>query len=247
MPALKNLSGTLPVSAAVSSISHNLMPTRHLLADAGMYFIAKHLQSAPIAPNAVETSFADTRGFVVIQNQQALGSAGKRIYLDFMRLLLSGTAPTATLLLHFLLKRSSASREPTTAANKTLLTPINMTSGTPAQALSSIARVMTYANAGAMTIPASAGGDPELVHVQIPTGLGVTGDEYLVRFGMENSFQAPVNLTAVRVTTIPGRYGADVPEPIVIEPGEWLVIHRWWAAEATNAPTFEVSLGWWEA
>ncbi len=36
---------------------------------------------------------------------------------------------------------------------------------------------------------------------------------------------------------------AVVAPKIVLEPGEWLVLHRWWLTESTNAPTFEFELG----
>lgn len=214
------------------------VPTKHVLASEGSYFTATSpTPGTTITPNAVETSFSDTRGFMVIGNQASTG--GKSIYLDYLRLILGGTAPTATVSLHFAIKKSGSSREPTTAANRTLLTSVPAKTGA-----TSIARAMSYANAGAMTVPAAGASDPILARICVPTGLGVSGDEYVLFFGGPNGVDSSRGGAAVRATD-PGRIVAHGP-PIVIGPGEWVVIHRWWLTEATNAPAFEFELGWWE-
>lgn len=215
---------------------------RQGLVDEGSYFIATNpTPGTGIAPNAVETSFSDTRGFFVIKNTEDPGNPqAKRIYMDYLKLILLATAPTATVSQHFALKRSKISREPTTAANRTLLSPVQMAS---ASGRASIARPMSYANAGAMTVPASAAEDPVVGRVCLPTSLGIAGDEYLLKFGSDD-LGAVAGLTAVRATA-PARIVGLLP-PVVIEAGESLVIHRWWLTEATNAPNFEFELAWYE-
>lgn len=215
---------------------------RQGLVDEGSYFVATNpTPGTGIAPNAVETSFSDTRGFFVIKNTEDPGnSQGKRVYLDYLKLILLATAPTATVSLHFAAKRSKISREPTTAANRTLLTPVPLAG---AAGRASICRPMCYANAGAMTVPASAAEDPVVGRVCLPTSLGIAGDEYVLKFGADD-LGAIAGLTAVRATA-PARIVGQLP-PVVIEPGESLVLHRWWLTEATNAPNFEFELAWYE-
>lgn len=216
----------------------SLVPTKHLLAAEGSFFTATNpTPGTGISTNAVETSFSDTRGFFVMGNLDAAG--GKTIYLDYLRLILLATAPTATVSLHFAIKKSVVTREPTTAANRTILTPAPAKTGS-----SSIARPMSYANAGAMTVPASAVSDPILARLCVPTGLGIAGDEYVLFFGGPNGVDSSRGGAAVRATD-PGRVVAHGP-PIAIAPGEWVVIHRWWLTEATNGPNFEFELAWWE-
>src|SRR5436853_3173775 len=76
----------------------NVVPTLHVLADEGSYFVATNqTPGTGISPNAVETSFSDTRGFFVIANTESPANAlAKRIYLHRLRLMLLATAPTAT-------------------------------------------------------------------------------------------------------------------------------------------------------
>lgn len=218
-----------------------VMNPMHMLADEGSYFVTVNPTiSTAILPNAVETAFADTRGFFVIGNTASPSDGGaKSIYLDFLQLLMSGTAPATTTVQHFAGKRSAFSREPTTAANRTLLSPANVASDGPG----TIARVMAYANAGAMTVPASSGADPVVFRTSIPTSLGITGDNYILKFGALNAVPIPT-LTAVRATA-PATLVVACP-PVVLRPGDWLVIHRWWLTESAQAPAFEYMLGHYE-
>lgn len=220
----------------------SLVPTKHLLADEGSYYIATTPTPGTGIAMTISTGFVDTVAMFAIKNTcNPSGPLGcKRIYLDYLRLILLGTAPTAVVSRHFAFKRSPADREPTTAANKTIMTAVNMAN---AAGRGSIARPLSYSAAAAMTVPASAPSDPVVGRCALPTGLGVSGDEYVVKFGGED-MSHKVGLTAVRATD-PARIITHAP-PIIIEPGEWLVIHEWCLTEATNGPTFEHELAWWE-
>jgi len=218
----------------------NIVPTKHVLCEEGSYFVATNPTiGTGIAPNAVETAYADTRGFFVIFNGEIDPGTGRTIYLDYLRLIMT-VAPTATVGLHFAVRLDVGNRVPTTAANRTLLAPtnVNMASGR-----TSIAQAYSYANAGAMTIPASTANARTVARICLPTSLGIANDEYIVKFGGEDISGVP-GLTAVRAAA-PARIMAQCA-PCAIGPGQSLVIHRWWLTEATNAPTFEFELGWWE-
>jgi hypothetical protein len=81
------------------------------------------------------------------------------------------------------------------------------------------------------------------VRGHIPTGLGITGDEYLLKFGGEDA-GAISGLIATRAAAT-GRM-TGYCSPIIIGPQQSLVIHMWWLTSATTVPTFEIEAGWWE-
>src|SRR5438876_435880 len=219
--------------------THPLLMTKHGLADEGSYFSAQNpTPGTGIQLNANVTAFSDTNALFVVQNTNLASNAlGASIYMDYLRLLLLATAPTATVSMQFAFRKSTVSREPTTAANRTVLTASNMRAST---GIASIGKYMSYTNAGAMTVPASVAGDVQLGRCSLVTGLGIAGDEYVVKFGGED--MAPkIGLTAVRATDV-ARIVTHAP-PIVIDPGEWLVVHMWWLTAATTAATFEFDMG----
>ena len=214
---------------------------KYNLADEGTYFVTAYnavagTPGAGVAENAVSTAFSDTRGFIVINNPDT----AVRVYLDYIKLILLGTPPTATVAQHFAGKKSTKSREASAAANRSVGTPVGVASTGGA----AVARIQFWTAAAAMTVPASDTGDPVVFQGTIPTGIGIAGDEYVLRFGaIEDGGQIP-GLTATRATA-PARMVGWFP-PVILEPKEWLVIHRWWATEATNAPTFAAEVGHWE-
>lgn len=221
------------------------MPPKYVLADEGTYFVTPYNSTTStgvfspgtgVAEFSASTAFSDTRGFLVIKNTDTT----MRLYLDYIKLLLGGTAPAGTTVLHFAGKRSSHSRESTTAAQRQVLSPVAVAGS----AGNSVARVTAWVAAAAMAVPASAADDPIVFRASVPTSLGVTGDEYVLKFGASESVPGGSGLTAVRATAA-ARMMAYCP-PVVIEPGQWLTIHRWWPTEATNFPAFELEMGHWE-
>jgi hypothetical protein len=214
---------------------------RRGLADEGsLYAVTNPTPGTGIQLNGLVTAFADTNGFLVVHNtEDPSNPSAKRIYFDRLKMLLLATAPTATVSLEFVVKRSKISREPA-AAGRTLLTPVQIAGGS---GRGSVARVMSYANAAAMTVPASELRDPTVSRIRIPTGLGIAGDEYVIEFGGDD-LGPTAGLTATRATA-PARMIAQ-SNPVILEPGEWAVLHRWWLTEATTAPTFEFDFSWYE-
>ena len=221
-------------------LSQSLTPTKHQLAEEGSYFVATTPTPGTGIAMTISTAFADTVAMFAIKNiADPANPASKWIYLDYLRLILLGTAPTAVVSRHFAIKRSTHDREPTTVANRTVMTPVNVSKSGDA----SIARPLSYSAAAAMTVPASVVSDPVVCRACLPTGLGITGDQYILKFGGED--MAPMTgLTATRAAA-PATIVTNAP-PLIIAPGEWLVFHEWCLTEATNGPTFEHELAWWE-
>lgn len=216
--------------------------TKHNLADEGAYFTATNPTiSTPITKAASIVAFSDTNGtFVIKNNDSPSNPKAKRVYLDFIRLWLAGTAPATTTVMGWAFKIDNVDRFPTTAANMTLLTPanVNMDDNT-----GSVVKLASYANAGAMTIPASSTSARVAARARICTSLGITGDEYMVQFGKWN-VQPIQGLAADRATSVAQLVAHAAP--VVIGPQQTLVAHMWWLTATTNVESFEFELGWWE-
>lgn len=231
-------SGPMRVSKYDEQYVQSLTPTKHALADEGSYFVwSNQSPGTTVAEQALKTAFSNTVGIAHIFNKESVNDPlAKAIYLDYVKLILASTAPTATVSLEFVIALDNISREPATA-NRTLLAGVNMRGSR-----GSIAQVSQYLAAQPFTVAAPST-NVRYVRAHIPTGLGITGDEYIVKFGGED-LAPSAGLTATRATA-PGRFIGYAP-PVVIEPGWSAVIHRWWLTEATTAPTFELEIGGWE-
>lgn len=215
-----------------------IIPTKHSLADEGSYFSLTNPTLGTAVTYALTTAFSDTAGLFLIQNVAPLSDT-TRIYLDFARLILMGTAPTATVSMHFAVKLSDpgTTRIPTANSRNDLGVNCNMDN-----ARASVARVYQFA-AGSMTLPAAPGGARTVARASLPTSLGIAGDDYVLQFGGID--HAPyAGLTAARATA-PAKLCANVA-PVVIGPGQYAVIYMWWLTAATTAPSFEYELGWYE-
>jgi hypothetical protein len=114
------------------------------------------------------------------------------------------------------------------------LNPAGVTSGATINGFSS----------AAMTIPAAVGTRTLVANASLPTSLGITGDSYVYIFGGDPSI-ATTALTAVRATA-PARL-VTTCAPVTIPPQYTAIIDFWWLTQATNGPTFEFELGYFES
>lgn len=217
------------------------IPTKHILADEGSYFVAQNATTGTGVAHALVTSFTNTAALFVIKNNDNAGNArAKRIYLDYMRLIQTA-APTAGVSLEFLVQLDSASRAAT--ANNVASTPVNVNSD---DTTGSVAAIQAF-NAGSLTVPAPVTGattQRNVSRIRIPTGINVIGDEVVVQFGAVSQALATGPLTAIRAAQ-PCRFVAH-GAPVVIGPQQFCIIYRWSLTEATTAPSYEWELGWFE-
>lgn len=211
---------------------------RHSAADEGSYFVVTNpTPGTGIQLAANVTSFSDTNALFVFQK-----SAGKTaLHLDYIRLLLGNATTTGGATMEFVVSLDRIKREPTTASNRTVLTPVNV-NGDSSRA--SDCQVYGYANAGAMTIPASSGAARKVARCSIVTADSIRGDSYVLSFG-GTKHAAMQGLTGVTGKAKPSLSVGNAP-PVSIGPGQSLVIHMWWITAAITAPTFEYEIGWWE-
>lgn len=218
-----------------------LVVTRHMLADEGSYYVATNPTiGTGIQVAANVTAFSDTAPMFLVNNNASVAS-GIRVYLDYVKLLPTGTLPTGTTWMDFAVKLDSVSRQTSAANKRTALTAanVNMDDSRAASAL-----VYSYANASAMDTGASGVTARTVSRCRIPTSLGIAGDEYEVQFGAPDRDSAIAGLTAVRAAA-PARLITHAA-PIVLGPQQWAVIYMWWTNAATTAATFEFELGWFE-
>jgi hypothetical protein len=218
--------------------SLSLVPTKHLLADEGSYFTAQNPAiGTGVALNAQIQAFSDTNALFVLKNNAPLGS-GLRIYLDYLRLILTATT-TSAVSIDFLVKLDYISRVPTTAASGTAMTPVNVNGD---DATGSAMSALAFNNSGAMTIAAASPSARVAARAHLATGIGLVGDEYILQFGASERSSSAA-LTAAKAVA-PGRYVADAA-PVIFGPQQYAVIHRWSLTEA-GPPSYEFELGWWE-
>jgi hypothetical protein len=212
-----------------------LAGARQMLAANGKYFVATNPTPGTGVLCGTVTSFSATAdGLFTISNGAGLG--GPNIQLDYLKLMMSGTAPTATTVQRGAVYVESGIVAP--SAGNVVVTARNVLPTGPG----SVAAVNGFSSA-MCTIPAAVGTRTLVANWQLPTSLGVTGDEYLINFGAEPVGGAG-QLTAVRATA-PARLTTSTT-PVTIPPGYTGILDWWWVGQATNGPTFEFELAWCE-
>jgi hypothetical protein len=226
---------TMRVSGYGDQYSLSLVPTKHTLADEGQYFVATNPTIGTGVAHANVTAFSATSGLFVIKNNDASG--GKRIYLDYMKLIVTAIA-TTTAMEDFAFVTDTGNRTPT--GGNVAITPVN----TNADSSNGTIAVVNAFSAAALTVPAAVSAKTVgRAHIPFATATpGIAGDEYVVQFGavdMMPSASAPAT-----TRTGPCRMVTNAP-PIVLGPQQYLVIHRWSAGE-TGSSSFEYELAWWE-
>jgi len=167
-----------------------------------------------------------------VKNTAAAG--GKRVFLDFLKLIQNGTAPASTTAVHMAVKVDSADRT-ATAGTPSVITPVNanMDDGSGA-----VSRVTVFSGAVA-TIPAASAAARLVARAQIKGGPTLNLDEYNVVFGGADNASQGGYLTTV------ASYCSRVA-PVVLGPGQNATIYLWFLSGATNAFSYEFELGLFE-
>lgn len=199
------------------------------LADVGQYFVATNpTPGTGIAGIAAADGNDDLENLVSVYNEDT-AAGGKRIYLDFLHLVVTaaGTAGSTTT---FVSKTDSSDRY-TSGGSAITEVNVNRDSST-----ASIARL----HFGALVSPAAT--SQRLVgHGRIRSVITVVGDTYVVDFGSAGrgySSSLATAGTAIAHIVIPH-------VPVIIGPGHsWLFQIN--AASQTGASSYEFQLGYWE-
>jgi hypothetical protein len=203
--------------------------SKYALSDEGTYFLAYNTTiGTGIAQTTNIVAYADTAGAVgnyfYFRNNDLAN--GKRMYLDYIKLLVTAVPITATswqwaLVLDYGTARSTGG---------SAITPVssNGDSGTP-----SIVQMYAGALTTAVGINKRTVGRGTFRGV-IPTVF----DEYLILCGSHEGGTGGISAAAS------GR-AVDIAGPIILGPGQNLTLIMWGAAN-TAAPAFEFEVAWWE-
>lgn len=222
-----------PIASFNGAIS--IAGQRQAAAAIGKYFVATNPTPDTAVVTGVVTAFSATaNGLFTVFNNNAAG--GANIQLDYLKLMLRGTAPTATLVQK--LQVFVESVQVTPSAGNVAITPRNLLPSGPA----SLAVINGF-SAASMTIPAAAGVRTLVANAQMATNLGITGDVYVYQFGGDPlagvSFaNAARSASAARIV--------ENTTPVTIPPGYTAIIDWFWAAQATNGANLEWEMTWFE-
>jgi hypothetical protein len=211
-----------------------LLSQRQVLAANGSYFaVTNPTPGTAIAYANVVAFSATANGLFVVQNTGA-----KSIYLDYLYLRQTATAPTGTLSLNFDVWNETGLVAGTTAV--ATRTPVGINTGL----VQTTGAVVQSFAAGAITIPAAVGTRRLQAIASIPTGVTVAHDSFRVDFGADGPGAARTGLTAARATD-PATMCASAP-PILVASGTTSWINMWWVTSAVNIPSFEFCLTFYE-
>ena len=219
-------------------VVQSMVPTKHVLSEEGSYFTVVNPTPGTGVVNALITSFSSTAALFSLFNSAPIG--GPNIYLDYLRLIETATAPATSLQQDFLIQLDQAlNRAPT--ANNVALTAVNMNLGS---ANKGFANWQAF-NAGSLTVPTQATASTKNAsRIHLATGQVILGDENVIQFGGVDTVPGQGGNTAVRAADLARRV-THAP-PIMCAPQTWLTIFRWGIGEATNTPSYEYEIGYWE-
>lgn len=198
------------------------------ICDEGQYYRAMEQVPGTARAAAITTAFSATAALITLQNNDTAG--GKRIYLDYLRLICTTVPATATSM-QLAVAIDTTNRY---SSGGTALTPVNPNSDIAAAG--SIA-VVHY---GAVVAAAASGNVRYLSRIVARAVIPVVDDEFFINFGSQDT----PNSGALNGSA-PTRFGIPAG-PVEVGPTGTILVHYWVPANATTAGQFELEMGWWE-
>lgn len=198
------------------------------LADEGSYFTATNPTAGTAITHATTGAFSATAALFCLSNGDSEG--GKRIYLDYVNLLVVGT-PTTASSAELLITIDNTNRF---SSGGSTITPKNVNMD------SSTATIATL-NFGAVVLTAASGSVRQIHRAKLKTQAApclVAGDVISTSFGGD-----VMNTGAAAGST--AQILAQRLGPCIIGGGDSINFHVWYPS-VTVAPTFELSMAWWE-
>lgn len=208
-----------------------LVQTSHMLADEGNYFVATNpTPGTGIAAVTSLQSLTEASPVLILKNNDvATNPSYKRIYLDYIRLIVTAVGASSTNL-DFAIKLDNNANKYTSGGSVLTATNVNMDVSTGSIALCYFGALAAVTSTGSARI----------VHRSHPrTTIPVIGDEYILKFGS-------VEFATSFLTSSAGAYQQTINGgPLIIGPNQTATLYEWSAASG-GAPSFEVEIGWWE-
>lgn len=205
------------------------------MAGSGKYFAVTNPTPGTAIAYASQTGFSATaNGLFAIRNTNTIG--GANLYLDYLKLKQTATAPTGTLVMNFEVYNETGLVALT--GNVATRTPVQLNQASGNTQITG-AVVQSFA-AGAATVPSAVGTRVLQTLGWINTGVTVIHDVYVLQFGADGPISGTAGLTAARATASATVVGQAAP--VVIAPQTTSYINMWWVTQATNVPSFEFEL-----
>lgn len=207
----------------------SLINNNYGVADEGSYFVTTNPTPGTPINYAIQTTFSDTVAAFTFRN--GAGAGGKRIYLDYIRMLMGATAPASATSMHYALKVDNIIR----GSAGTVPVPQNPNMAADNASIADIRYTPTVAAVGASARLVDRG----VVRSVIP----VANDEYIFSFG---SVEKAASISDIAGTTAK-RIVIPCP-PVILGPGanHTALLHIWLPANAATAGQFEFGTGHWE-
>jgi len=206
-----------------------LYPNFAALCDEGTYYTATNATPGTAVSYSITAAFADTAAMITMRNGD--GTGGKRLYLDYIRIIQGATVPASSTAGQFACKLDVSLR----ATAGTTSTPQN-----PNLDVSQSASIMDFRFTPTVT---AASGAARLVSRGVMRSvLPVINDEWVFAFGtVEKSAGILLGGTVAQRMIIPC-------PPVILGPGNnhTFLLHVWFPGNATTAGNFEYEAGWWE-
>lgn len=205
----------------------NLWNGNHGLADEGSYFTANTVPGTAVA-SAVNATVSETAGnFIYIKNNDAPDNGrSERIYLDYIRLLMT-VVPASATAGHFFIKMDRGDRY---TSGGSQLTPLNTNIGKPSNEISQIF-------CGALTTTAPSPSARLACRGVLRSAIPVVNDEFVFKFGgVESPTSIQLGGTAAQRMVIPC-------PPIVLAPQTNACMQLWFPSNSVTPPSFEVEIG----
>lgn len=205
------------------------------IADEGAYFTGVNPTPGTGIIHALTTAWSATAALFCLRNTDA--ESAKRIYIDYVKLITIGTAPTATTSVRLAITIDNTNRF---SAGGTSITPKNIN-------MDSSQATIAALNFGAVVLTAASGSVRDIAREAQPFRAApalVAGDTFFYNFGATTAESLGVMGSATPATA-PANFTAAMP-PVILGGGDSLNFHQYYPAAATTAPTFEFEIGWWE-
>lgn len=198
------------------------------LADEGAYFLATNpTMGTGIAGIAAATAYDATESLLFLRNT----SSTKRLYLDFIELVVTAAGATGTTTGFTLTSDKGNTRY---SSGGSAITPVN-----PNLASSETASVTLYF--GAVVTAAASSSARLLGNIPARSVIKVVGDHYRFQFGDSNAAWgcagASLDGTTSAAITIPC-------PPVILGENDQFLLHDW-AASQSGASSYELRMGFW--
>ena len=200
------------------------------VSDEGSYFKTTNPTIGTGITAGITTAFSATAAFFNIRNTDTVGTAAKRIYLDYITLICN-TVPASSTSMQLAITIDNPATARYSSGGTALTTACaNMDLSTP-----SVANI----HAGALVLTAASGSARTVARGVLRSAIPVLQDSIMIQFGEAANVIGTMGGTTAIAT-------ADDVGPIIIGPQQDLNVHIWWPGNATTAGIWELEAGWWE-